>query len=264
MRKVLGDHGPAVLLLPGGAEAVEGFFPGLAEGLIADPGCRVVLYDRAGTGASDVEGSIRDAADDLHALITDLGLGPVVAIGQSLGGAAALLLATQHPDDVSGLVLLDPTPVNDPELARTVVARATSMARFARFSLVHRAMTAMLVASVGRSARRHGMSEAARRAGLAVAEVDIPGLARAVDGLVDAADGFDASTLPRVPAAVVTADRKPGDPVRRAHERLAGDLGATATMWPRAEHAVHLTHEAEVIALSREIVRRVAAADEPR
>ena len=52
MLQVLGDSGPAVLLLPGGAEAVDGFYPGLIEGLMADPGCRVILYDRPGTGSA--------------------------------------------------------------------------------------------------------------------------------------------------------------------------------------------------------------------
>lgn len=259
MPQVLGNDGPLVLLLPGGAEAVAGFFPGLAEGLIADPGCRVILYDRAGTGASATPGTIADAADDLHTLISGLGGEPVVAIGQSLGGAAALLLAQKHPADVSGLVLLDPTPVNDPALARMVVKRSTSMARWARFSLVHRTLTAMLVASVKRSAKKHDMSAEARAAGLTVAQVDIPGLATAVEGLVEAADGFDASRLPRVPAEVVTADRKPGDPVRAAHERLAAALGVETRQWPGAEHAVHLTHQAEVLAVSRDVVRRVAA-----
>lgn len=258
MVRVLGDDGPLVLLLPGGAEAVEGFFPGLAEGLLVEPGCRVVLYDRAGTGSSAVAGTIADAADDLHAMIAALGAGPVVAIGQSLGGAAALLLAQQHPGDVAGLVLLDPTPVSDPALARQVVDRARSMAKLARFRLAHRALTALLVASVKRSARKHRMSAAAREAGLRVAAVDIPGLGAAVEGLVEAADGFDASRIPRVPTAVVTADRKAGDPVRAAHERLAAALGVEVVRWPGAEHAVHLTHEAEVLALSRDIVRRVA------
>ena len=76
---VRGDSGPAVLLLPGGAESVDGFFPGLVEGLVADPGCRVIEYDRPGTGTSAVERSLADAPGHLHALIEDLVFGPVVA-----------------------------------------------------------------------------------------------------------------------------------------------------------------------------------------
>ena len=45
--RIVGDTGQPVMLLPGGAEASDGFFPGLPEGLVADPGCRVILYAEA-------------------------------------------------------------------------------------------------------------------------------------------------------------------------------------------------------------------------
>ena len=62
---ILGENGPVVVLLPGGAEPVDGFFPGLVEGLRTDPGCRVVLYDRPGTGAAAGIGRIASIAAPL-------------------------------------------------------------------------------------------------------------------------------------------------------------------------------------------------------
>src|SRR6187402_3300195 len=106
MLQVFGESGPAVLLLPGGGEAAEGFYPGLIEGLMADPGCRVVLYDRPGTVSAEAEGGLADATEAIHETLVRLGVGPVVVIGQSLGGAVGLLLARDHPEDVAGLVLL--------------------------------------------------------------------------------------------------------------------------------------------------------------
>ena len=260
MLQMLGESGPAVLLLPGGGEAVDGFFAGLVEGLVTDPGCRVILYDRPGTAGSDVAGGLPDAADSIHAVLSGLAVGPVVVIGQSLGGAVAMLLARDHPEDVAGIVLLDPTPVNDVKLARRVERTASVTATLSRAPGVGRALTALLRRSAARSMRRHAMSQAARAAALAMADVDLPGLAAAAAGLERLARSFDPTRLPLVPAAVVTADRGPGSSLRRAHQRVADALGTPLLSWPGAVHEVHLSHEREVLEVSRAVVRAVTAA----
>lgn len=259
MLQVLGESGPVVLLLPGGGEAVDGFFPGLAEGLIEKPGCRVILYDRPGNAGSDVVGGLSDATDAIHGMLAGLAVGPVVMIGQSLSGAVALLLARDHPEDVAGLVLLDPTPVNDVELARRVERTAAATATLSRAPGLGRGLRALLRRSAVRSARRHAMSPTARAAALAMAEVDLPQLAAAADGLEHLARGFDVSQLPPVPAAVVTADRGSGSALRRAHERVAATLGTPLGSWRGAVHEVHLSHEREVLEVSRTVVRAVLA-----
>jgi pimeloyl-ACP methyl ester carboxylesterase len=244
-----------VLLLPGGAEAVRGFFPGLIEGLQADPGCRVILFDRPGTGESGDDGVLADAADALHTAISEAGLGPVVAIGQSLGAAVAVLLAAEHPADIAGLVLLDPTPVNDPKLADAVAKRARQAVALFRIPGVGALLRAMLRRGARASAERHDMTPEVRAAMETITDLDAAKLGRAVEGLGQVSRDLDLSTIPRVPAVVVTADRKEADPIRRAHAALAGALGAPLVSWPTAEHALHLTHPAEVLAESRVIVR---------
>lgn len=260
MLRVLGEGGQAVLLLPGGGEAVEGFFPGLVEGLVADPGCRVILYDRPGTAASEVGGGLADATDAIHTVLTDLSVGPVVVIGQSLGGAVAMLLARDHPEDVAGLVLLDPTPVNDVKLARQVERTASVTAILSKVPGLGRAFRALLRSSATRSATRHSMTPAARAAALTIADVDLPRLSTAASGLERIAQRFTEAQLPLVPAAVVTADRRPGSSLRRAHQRVAAALGTSLVSWPGAVHEVHLSHEREVLAVSRTVVRAVIAA----
>jgi pimeloyl-ACP methyl ester carboxylesterase len=54
---------------------------------------------------SDEAFTLEDAADDAAALVRQLGVGPVVAVGYSMGGPIALHLARRHPEVVSGLVL---------------------------------------------------------------------------------------------------------------------------------------------------------------
>jgi pimeloyl-ACP methyl ester carboxylesterase len=258
MARVLGTSGTAVLLLPGGAEPVEGFFPGLPESLAADPGCRVVLADRPGTGTNPVDGSLADAPEALHALLQELGVGPAVLVGQSLGGAVAAMLAAAHPEDVAGLVLLDPTPVNDVTLARRTARAARALARISGFPPARALLRSALRRSTRASAERHRMRPDARAALERTAGFDVATLGRAVDGLEAIAAGFDEQRLPRVPAVVVTADRDQDDPIHVAHGRLASALHAPLEMWPDAEHTVHLDHPDDVLAACREVLRQVA------
>ncbi|GAB3411106.1 hypothetical protein GCM10027515_32250 [Schumannella luteola] len=256
MTRILGDTGPAILLLPGGAEAVEGFFPGLPEAL-ATHGFRVILHDRPGSGSSTEPASLAGLSDALHATIAGLGVGPVVAIGQSLGAAAALLLARDHPADVAGLVLLDASPITDPPLALQLEKTAAAGVRLQRVPVLGSLLRALLRSTTARSARRHGMAAPERAAALKMTDADFVQLGRAVVGFAEEALSFDPTRLPRVPAAVVTADRRPDHPIHRAHARVATALDAPLISWPGAEHMVHLTHSSEVLEVILEVLTRV-------
>jgi len=75
------------------------------------PGRRVVAVDLRGHGRSPVpEHGYRptDMAADLAALIGRLGLGPVVAVGHSMGAQVVTVLAIEHPALVEALVVADP------------------------------------------------------------------------------------------------------------------------------------------------------------
>ena len=89
---------------------------------------RVCAYDRPGTLLATGEGpedflpsrsdpvdqptTLQDHVDDLHALLKASGEGkrPYVVVGHSMGGAVSRLYASEYPKDVSGLVLVHPTP----------------------------------------------------------------------------------------------------------------------------------------------------------
>ncbi len=53
---------------------------------------------------------LADCADDVAALIDELGTGPVIAAGYSMGGPIAQLLWKRHPEKVQGLVLCATAP----------------------------------------------------------------------------------------------------------------------------------------------------------
>ncbi|WP_405808572.1 alpha/beta hydrolase [Streptomyces sp. NBC_01520] len=74
---------------------------------------RVYALDFRGHGLSDWPGrySLELFRDDLHAFLEVRNLSGAVLIGHSMGGAAALLLAGQHPALIGGLVLEEAPPL---------------------------------------------------------------------------------------------------------------------------------------------------------
>ncbi|WP_168582384.1 alpha/beta fold hydrolase [Gephyromycinifex aptenodytis] len=72
---------------------------------------RAVVYDRAGLGKSPADPAGRTLnrmAQDLHDVLDHYGPGPFVLVGHSAGGPIVRLAASLRPDQVIGLVLLDP------------------------------------------------------------------------------------------------------------------------------------------------------------
>ena len=105
---VLGKDGPWVALTPGGRRGLDEV-RAVAQ-RVADGGFRVVIHDRRNCGASDVvlEGDASEYevwADDLHALLSQLGALPAWIGGRSSGCRMSTLLALRHPQAVRGLLL---------------------------------------------------------------------------------------------------------------------------------------------------------------
>jgi pimeloyl-ACP methyl ester carboxylesterase len=257
--QIHGQSGPLVMLLPGGAEAVEGFFPGLEEGLLENPGCRVILYDRPGNGDDPAHPVLADAADDLHRVIAEIGEGPVITVGQSLGGAVSLLLAIRHPEDVAGMVLLDPTPINDVKVC-TQLERSMSVIRpAAKIPGVRTLLKKALMRTARKGMEGKDLRPDCREAVDKIGALDLTKLAESVRGIVAIAEDFREDAIPVVPAVVVTADRPADSAIRKAHERIAARLGVPAICWPDADHAVHLDHPDEVLEVTRELVGSAVA-----
>jgi pimeloyl-ACP methyl ester carboxylesterase len=109
---VVGDGGP-IVVLESGAQG------GLGWRQVRGPVSRfatVVTYDRAGHGESEPGPQPRDAAHvvtELHAALHNAELKPpYVLVGQSLGGPFVRVFAATYPDEVCGLVLVDPSRVD--------------------------------------------------------------------------------------------------------------------------------------------------------
>ncbi|HEV2863938.1 MAG TPA: alpha/beta hydrolase [Pyrinomonadaceae bacterium] len=102
--------GPALLLLHGLGSSMRSFTHSLLPRLAED--FRVVIMERPGSGNSTrPAGScarLRTQAETVSAFIRELGLERPVVVGHSLGGALALTLALEHPEQVRGLALVAP------------------------------------------------------------------------------------------------------------------------------------------------------------
>jgi 3-oxoadipate enol-lactonase len=72
---------------------------------------RVISPDQRGHGRG-IRGpfSLEACADDAAALLTALGVGPVIVVGYSMGGPVATLLWERHPQLVAGMVLCSTAP----------------------------------------------------------------------------------------------------------------------------------------------------------
>jgi pimeloyl-ACP methyl ester carboxylesterase len=133
-----GSGSPIVVIDAGWGDASAGW--GWVQPEVAKT-TRICTYDRAGMGWSNVSSQPRTArefAKELHTLLAKANEpGPYVLVGHSLGGYTVRVYAHDYPEEVAGLVLIDPqnlstsgvaTPQPAPKPGRTslpaLIARA--------------------------------------------------------------------------------------------------------------------------------------------
>ena len=96
---------PTLLLLHGWTASSDLQFFTAYERLAES--CSFVGIDHRGHGRGlrSVEPfTLEDAADDAAAVVREMGVGPVIAVGYSMGGPISMLLTRRHPDVVAGLI----------------------------------------------------------------------------------------------------------------------------------------------------------------
>jgi pimeloyl-ACP methyl ester carboxylesterase len=105
----VGDGAPVVVFEAGGGQDSRTW-----DAVLPDVGeiTRACVYDRAGLGHSSRPASRphthRTMVRELHALLRRAGLrSPYVLVGHSMGGANVRLFASEHLDEVAGMVLVD-------------------------------------------------------------------------------------------------------------------------------------------------------------
>jgi len=102
-----GGDGPVVMLLHGWMASADLNWLGAYRALVGS-GYRVLAIDHRGHGRGLrplTPFRLVDCAGDAASVLRELGLAPATVVGYSMGGAIAQLIARDHPDVVSGVVL---------------------------------------------------------------------------------------------------------------------------------------------------------------
>ena len=100
--------GPAVLMIHGLSSQLQTFTYAMSD--LLRPRYRLIIVDRPGCGYSQAAASatLHAQAAIMSRFLQSLEVERALVIGHSLGGAVALALALDHPEQVAGLVLLAP------------------------------------------------------------------------------------------------------------------------------------------------------------
>src|SRR5205807_9617045 len=117
-----GGDGPVVMLLHGWIATADLNWCA-AYGPLIDAGYRVLAIDHRGHGRGLrplVRFRLADCAGDGAAVLRELGAAPALVVGYSMGGAIAQLMARDHPDVASGVILSGTAQHwQDPQTRRT-------------------------------------------------------------------------------------------------------------------------------------------------
>jgi pimeloyl-ACP methyl ester carboxylesterase len=253
--EVLGTSGSPLLLIPGGAASSKGFYPHLEQVL---PDHRVVLVDRQGTGQAATRGpaTLASGSAAYAEVLRGLDAGPALVVGQSLGGAMAVQFALDHPELVSGLVLVDPTPFNEPSVLKALKVTAPITFGLTDLPVVGGLLTKLMTLG---SKVADDLAKASLDRMLASGELALT--AKAVKTLPE--EGADLTARLRtldVPVVLLTADRKPTSKIRLAHDRLADALGGRVVTWPGAVHGEHWREPHKVNELVLSVLHEVESA----
>jgi 3-oxoadipate enol-lactonase len=174
-----GGDGPVVMLLHGWMVSADLNWFG-AYGDLVEAGYRVLAIDHRGHGRGLrplTPFRLVDCAADAASVLRELGVAPAVVAGYSMGGAIAQLLARDHPDVATGVVLSGTAQHwQDPQTSRvwktmgalgfmlSVAPRLTWRAGFRRAGLRDSRESAWMHSELMRNSA-HDVAEAGRELG---------------------------------------------------------------------------------------------------
>lgn len=227
-----GSSGPLVVCLPGMGDTRRNW-SGFQDSLAAR-GFRVAVLDIRGHGESDTgfrDVTSRALAEDALALASELDTGKVFLVGNSYCGASVVWAATDHPEKVRGIALLDPFAREIPATFGQNLIMALGM---------HRPWGPSLWGSYYRSLFvDHKPADLDERVRRLVANMKEPGRFETLKAMAktSAAECEPRLARVKVPALVLMGSKDPDFPdPRQEAERIATPMHATIEMIEGAGH----------------------------
>jgi pimeloyl-ACP methyl ester carboxylesterase len=226
---------------------------------------RVCAYDRAGMGWSETGPQPRTPAQiagELHTLLTNAGIaGPYVLVGHSLGGKNVRLFALQHPNQVSGMVLIDARSEYVDAQTSSTDAQAFQQAITAQSTLYRVTRGLGLARLLGASQVEAPAMPRETRAAIALFATGQPGIdattAEARERATDDAQLQAAPTLGDRPLIVLAADQTMTEsPLWPEAQRRQAALSTNSRLIVvrGSGHAIHWEQPAVVIEAVRQVV----------
>jgi len=271
------DSTPVVLVAGGAGGGVDDTWGLALENRLAELG-PVVTYDRAGSGHSEgpQHERVSEMAEELHQVLHELGLRqPVVVAGWSSGAFVAEGYALRYPENVAGLVFIEPTPTEPPP--RTFAVRL-------QFVIAQPLMRiAALASRAGLFSGRFGARVADKLVGAessAVESAEILRLLRSPQEIIaevrvqqlipryaaELTIALAAQPLPDVPAVVISVGKRGRMPAAYAasldasHQELAGRFQrGTRVVLEHTTHQVPLEQPGVVVDAVRSVLKAAEA-----
>lgn len=221
-------EGPAVLLAHG-LGGTSNFYQCQADALAERH--QVIRVDSAGAGRSPVADgiSISSHADDLAALLDELGVSSAAVVGHSMATLVVRELAARHPGKVTALALLG--AVREP-------AEAGRQAQRDRAAVLRDKGTAAVAPGVVANAlsetTRRDRPEVAAFVRELVMRQDAEGYARNCEALAGATDPGPIDS--GLPLLLITGDDDKVGPPDASHELAAAHGNATVEILPGVGH----------------------------
>lgn len=216
---------------------------------------RVITPDLRGMGRSDTSGgalSMATYADDIIALLDQLGIGQAVVGGMSMGGYVVFELLRRHPERVKGVILIDTRAEADSEEARANRLRMIEQARSQGAAAIAEAMLPRLLSE----RTRQEQPALARFVYEIMAATPVEGIIAALQAMAARRDATD--LLPRitVPTLIIVGSEDQVTPPSVAQAMQQAIPDAELVIVEGAAHAANLERPDEVNQVLRRWLQR--------
>jgi 3-oxoadipate enol-lactonase len=208
---------------------------------------RVITPDLRGMGRSDVPAatsaySIDTYADDIMALLDDLGIAEATVGGMSMGGYILFAMLRRHPHRIRGVILIDTKATADTEEAKANRRKVAEQARNEGTAAIAETMLPKMLSEQTRSERPE-LVEFVREM---MVNTPVDGIVGAQESMIARPDSTDMLPSIKVPTLIIVGSEDPLTPPSVAEEMHRAIPNSEFVVIEGAAHAANLERPDEV------------------